>query len=380
MQNLFRIALLSLVLGAARVPSWAQPQALPDPLFSQNFEDGELGPWSPMGPKARLSVTREPMHVKEGTASVRFDYEIAKDQMNTMLLAAQGPLPLMGFVKSISFWIKTDYAAPIVLVLQEQGGGRYLYIFSTPKDVWQQVVAEPSECVLSEDPDDPKDPNNQLDLERVEAVALADMSQIFAQNEDLLKLLNVRSGPHTIYLDDLSVSTKTAVGEAKQRDDAISLDDFKYPQPSWLGTGNVALSVVADEGMKGRALKASYRHSPDKFVALVRRVPRGRLEGTRWLSLGLASIKPVTLAVQVEERGGGKYNAVFKVPGDVRPFEAKLEWKNFTPADDSRDDNNRLDLDQINQLLILDATGFLELADGPNTLWLSHLFSGPVTK
>jgi hypothetical protein len=298
--------------------------------------------------------------------------------MNAMLLTAGGPVPEMAQVKSFSFWIKTDYTAPIVLVLQEQNGGRYNYVFSAPKDVWQRVVVEPSEFMLSQDADDPKDPDNKLDVEQVEAFALADMSQIFAQNEDLMKVLGVNPGPHTLYVDDLSVSAQAPAGEPAV-DGVTVLDTFAYPQPSWLGTSGVELNVAVDEGMKGRALKASYRHSPDKFVAIVRRLPRGKLAGTQWLSLGLSSLKPLTLAVQVEEQGGGKYNTTLTVPGALQPFDAKLEWKNFTPADDSQDDNNRLDLEQVNQLLILDATGFLEVANGPNTIWLSRLACGPVT-
>jgi len=375
MRNIFRSTIAGLLLFACTTPLAAQPLNIPESLLTQDFENGELGGWATMGDKAKLTVVADKLLSKNGAASLRFNYDIAPGDMNAMLLAADGPVPEMAFVRSLGFWIKTDYAAPIILMLQEQGGGRFMYIFSTPKDVWQRVEVTPEDFFLSEDADDPKDENNKLDMERIEAVAIADMSQIFAANEEIAALLGVRPGPHALYIDDLSASTQPLT---LPKAGVATLDTFAYPQPSWLGTAMVNLSVVADEGMKGRALKATYRHSPDKFAAMVRRFGRGVLKGTEWLSLGIASYKPITLIVQVEERGGGKYNVTVNVPGDLRPFEVKLPWKEFTPSDDSKDDNNRLDLDQVNQLVILDATGFLQVADGPNTFWLSQLGYGPV--
>jgi hypothetical protein len=382
MTNHFRSVLLGLLLLAFAAVGQAQPEPVPATLYRHDFENGELAGWSTLGPAARLSLTQDKQQVKAGAASLRFDYEVAKNQMNAMIVSAGGPVPEMALVKSFRFWIKTDYAAPILLLLQEQGGGRYCYTFSTPRDVWQYIEVAPADFILSDDKDDPEDPDNKLDIDRVEAIGIADMSQIFAQDDDVVKVLEVRTGAHTLYVDDLVVSSQppsntVALPEAAETT-AGMLDAFPYPQPSWLGTGAVALSVVVDEGLQGRALKASYRHTPDKFVAMVRRLPRGALAGTDGIAFDASSFKPITLVVQAEERGGGKYNATIAIPGDLRPFAAKQLWKNFVPADDSRDVNNQLDLDQVNQLLILDATGFLEVATGPNTFWLARLRSGPI--
>ncbi|WP_410969811.1 hypothetical protein, partial [Salmonella sp. SAL4450] len=75
---------------------------------------------------------------------------------------------------------------------------RYVAMFTLPAGKWQQVELAPADFVLSEDGNDPPDPDNKLDLERVEAFGIVDVGQMLAQadNPEIEKLLNIKRGPH----------------------------------------------------------------------------------------------------------------------------------------------------------------------------------------
>jgi hypothetical protein len=102
-------------------------------------------------------------------------------------------------------------------------------------------------------------------------------------------------------------------------------------------------------------------------------LPKGALTGAAKLSFSAASQKPAKLIVQVEERGGGKYNTTVEVPGNADRAEINVNFADFKPAADSKDDNNKLDLDQISQFLIIDASGLIDNTDADNILWINNL-------
>ena len=350
----------------------AQPPP-PEPLFRQNFEDGRPDPWMVFGEKARLSLTQKTENVKEGTTALQFDYPIEKGQLSALIVPTPGGVPAR--VKSFRFWVKTDYATPLALVLEEQGGGRYLYVFSAPKDTWQRVEVSPSEFVQAQDKDAPQDPNGKLDLDRVAAVALGDMSQLFIQSDEFARILGVKAGAHTLYLDDFVVSEELPPlpEDAAPVTGNEDLDSFLHPQLAWVATGAVRLKSTRDQGVDGQGLQADYEQAQDKLAGLMKLLPKGRLAGMGQLTFSVAATNPTTLLVQLEEKSGGKYNAIVDVPGNALATEAKLAPASFKVSDDSKDDNDQLDLDQVKQILFLDATGLLGLGEGSNTLWISRL-------
>ena len=44
----------------------------------------------------------------------------------------------------------------------------------------------------------------------------------------------------------------------------------------------------------------------------------------------------------------------------------------LTAAQDSKDNNDKLDLDQVKQLVVIDISGWVDGADADNTLWLNN--------
>src|SRR5438309_42462 len=106
------------------------------PVIRNTFEDGDGG-WTAIGANAKVNVTHDAANVKEGKAALQFDYNVAKGELNAMML----PTPDGAIVKAkaVRFWIKASHTAPIAVVMQEKGGGRYISAFTAPKDTWQQV-------------------------------------------------------------------------------------------------------------------------------------------------------------------------------------------------------------------------------------------------
>lgn len=350
----------------------AQAQEKPAPLMRQSFEESEEG-WMIFGTGAKIGLTREASHVKEGKAALQYDYNVAKGEIGAALL----PLPegALAKAKAIRFWILADHTIPLFVTLQERGGGRYVAACTVPRDRWQQVELALADFALTDGPDDPKDPNNQLDADQIEAFGLFDLSQLLAQadNPALADLFNVKTGPRTLYLDDLTVTEETLPNAFSSVNGDVRIDRFIRPQLTWIAVGDVTLSRSTGKPLEGPGLQADYRQAPGKIMGLVKGVRRGGLAGTERLTFSVASAKPAKLVVQVEEPGGGKYNTIIDVPGDSVVQQVSLAFSDFNPADDSRDDNNRLDLEKVHQVLILDASGLLGLANQDNTLWINNL-------
>jgi hypothetical protein len=77
--------------------------------------------------------------------------------------------------------------------------------------------------------------------------------------------------------------------------------------------------------------------------------------------------------IQLEEKSGGKYSTTVELPGESKAMDVRLANRLFTKSDDSKDDNAQLDLDQVQQILIMDASGLMAAGEGDNQLWLSDL-------
>jgi len=95
------------------------------------------------------------------------------------------------------------------------------------------------------------------------------------------------------------------------------------------------------------------------------------------IGFDIASLRPVSVVVQVEETSGGKYNSIIQVPGDAQPKSMDVSLLDMAQADDSKDNDNKLDLDQIKQVLFIDATGFIGGVTGTNSLLLGKVRATP---
>lgn len=371
------LALTLLLAGVQATAQQTPPAATASgsSLIQHTFAESDEG-WVPIGTAAKVAATST--STEEGTQkrALKVDYAIAKGDFNAvMLLTGEGKI---AGARSIQFRVKADHTTPLGVILQEKDGGRWIATFTVPQGRWQTVELSPADFVLSGDKNDPKDPNEQLDIDRVEGIGLTDISQIFAQIDDAFvkTLFNIKTGAHTLYLSDFTVSANPLPPSGAVRSaSSVVLDSFERPQVNWMGLGGVALSHVPSKGTPAgqKALQAVYRQAPGKLVGMVRPVAKKALVGRTHLALRAASAKPAKIVVQVEETGGGKYRSVLTVPGEYSAQNYALYFSQFDPTEDSKDNNNKLDLDMVHQIVFIDASGLIDSADDDNTLVISGL-------
>lgn len=116
-----------------------------------------------------------------------------------------------------------------------------------------------------------------------------------------------------------------------------------------------------------------YEVGPTAIAGLLRAVTPGALAGMDRVEFSLATVLPCTLLVQLEEKGGGKYNAMVPSTGLSTAKQIAIPFSEFEKAEDSVDGNETLDLAAVKQLVILDATGIQAGKEQSNTLWLGPI-------
>ena len=356
-------------LIVAAVAAFAQDAATP--ILNHTFEDNDGG-WQGVGPSAVVSLTHEAASVKHGKGALQFAYSLKKGPMNLLLLPT--PDMVLTKAKSLRFWVKTDHATPLAFVLQEKDGGRYNAIFSTRRDTWQEVELSTADFVLDTGKDAPKDAAGKLDMDQVEAAGIADVAQFFVQGDDALaKAFGIEAGPRSLFLDDFVISPAAVAPATTLKGGEGTLDTFAHPQVGWIATGEVKLTHTSGKPLDGSGMQAQYHQAPAKIAGFSKYLPPAALTGATRLVLSAASEKPAKLIVQVEEKSGGKYNTTIELPGNSGRADLSVKFADFKQAMDSHDDNNRLDLDQVTQIIFFDATGILDNTDADNTLWINNI-------
>ncbi|MDF2440121.1 MAG: hypothetical protein JWN98_1105 [Abditibacteriota bacterium] len=362
-------AVLSLATAAG-----AQPAA---GMLNMTFEDNRTG-FIAFGEGAKVGINRDAAFVRNGNAALQFDYSINKSGFQAMLMPTVGGLATM---ESLKFWIRADHTSPMAVALQEgEAGARYIAIFTTPKDTWQQVELAPEDFHLMDDANAPKDPNNKLDLDQVMFVAIGDFGQFLlalseAAPAPFAGAFNVQAGAHALHIDDFTIDTRPLPRPVLQ-DGEAPIDLFAHPQLAWVGIGGVHLQRT-EAPLQGRpvpGMKIGYQQVPNKMAAVFTRIGKGRLSGAGSVKLQLSSERATTLAIQLEEAGGGKYYATVDAKGGAEVQSVEIGFDNFKESDDSKDQNHQLNPEQVQQLLVIDAATFLGQAENKgNTLWLGNL-------
>jgi hypothetical protein len=371
--SLLAAAVLLLVPGGTR----AQEPAPAAPLIHTTFAEGQGdGGWKAFGEKAKVTTTKDA--TREGTSKdvLQFDYTIGKGELGVLTLAINENE--IAAAHSLRFTLKADQTTTLAAVMQEgNDGGRYVALFYAPADKWQTVTLAPSDFIRSDNPGDPQDPNGQLDMDRVQYVALTDLGQLFAQSDDpvVTALFNVKKGDHHFYLGDFEVGRTPLPGASFAIKSDPRLDTFAYRQAGWLALTGAQLTTMSGKPLNGRGLQVTYHQEKGKIAGIVRPFPKGRLAGKDRLGLTLAAAKPTRVIVQIEERGGGegKYNTTVYVPGGAAAKDFSVPFKDFMAASDSKDTNGKLDLENVYQILLLDPSGLLDQTEGDNTLWVGDL-------
>jgi len=295
-------------------PLAAVAQDAPKPIVSHSFEENDGG-WKSIGGSGVVSVTHNAADVKSGKGALQFTFDLKKGEFSILVL----PTPDMALAraKSLGFWIKSDHSTPFAVVIQEKDGGRFNAMFSAQKDTWQKVELSTADFNLDTGKDAPKDADGKLDIDKAENVGMIDLAWLFVQADPAVATaFGISEGKRTIYVDDFTVSPTPLAPASTIKAGEGSFDTFARPQIAWIALGEVQASRTTGKPLEGPGVQLQYHQAAAKVAGLSRYIPVGSLAGASKIGVSAASLKPAKIILQVEEKGGGKYNTVIELPGN----------------------------------------------------------------
>ena len=336
--------------------------------------EGDLGEWTAMrlgeagvGPDtdSKVAITRDAGSVKSGKGALSYTYDITPKTVR--VLALQKPMDLTG-MKSLRLWVKTSQATAVVIGLADASGASYQTSAHCAAGKWQEIAVNLDELIV----DDPaKDPNGKLDLDQVGSLTIFDIGGFLAL------FLPDMKGTRTIALDDVAFSSKPVVltTGATQVTKVVPIhlvDNFESPVIRWLPISvdfseapkfslfeaGVAVDKDVPDGGGRQSLKFYHPRKGRKIHGILRNLEKIDLSKATALDLSVKASHDGTYFVAIEEKGGARYNKKLDLLlGDWKSYSWKLS--DFTLAEDSRDDNGKLDPDQIKQITIADVTALM---------------------
>jgi len=344
-------------------------------VLLDDFES-ELSGWSPVKIEegagfsvdgdSRVAITRDAQHVKVGKGALVYSYEVTPAAIRA--LSIQRPKDLTG-MKSLHFWVKCTSATAVMVGLNETGGASYQTSVYCPAGAWQEVALNLDELAL----DDPsKGRNGALDLDQVESFHLVDLGGF------LVRMIPDIKGPRLMWIDDVTFSSKTlpqtsGATQSGQGAPIYLVDSFESPVIRWAsasfevgGTPRVnlfdaPLAVDSEAGPGGgkRSLRMTYARQVGKIQGLIRNLEKVDLRKATGLDLSLKTARDGTFLVSIQEKGGARYQQVVELRAAEGWKKLSLAFTAFKLAEDSHDENGKLDADQIKEISLADLSAVL---------------------
>jgi len=319
--------------------------------------------------------------VKEGAGALEYQY--AADPKTTTALFGSTTLRVKQ-PRSVRAWIKTSVPTMLAWVLSERDGSRYMATVPTAAGEWKQVRLGLSDFALD---NESTDENKQLDGGQVNSMGFLDVATMFGGGAAAGE-----ANQRTLWLDGIEASEEEPPARYATRAVAqgveVVVDSFEAGVSEWLsltlvglaqGTPTLALdkstkvNVVNEGAAEGKgALRVEYFAPEGGLVALLRSLGNAPLGGATQLRLWIKSKFDANLMLQLEEQDGSGYNHQLDVGGGGKWQRHELAFVDCALADDKVDENGKLDMDQVRQLLLIDMSGAAG-ERGENVLWLDDV-------
>ena len=312
---------------------------------------------------ARVALTRDAQHVKAGRGALSYAYEVSPGAMRALTI--QRPKDFTG-MKSLHFWVKCTSATALLVSLNETGGASYQATVYCPMGTWQEVALNLDEFV----PDDPsKDKNGRLDLDEIESFHLIDLGCF------LVRMLPDIKGPRLLWLDDVTFSSQpvpqtTGVTKSDKGAPIHLVDSFESPVIRWAPASfelgetprvnlfDAPLAVDADAAPGGgkQSLRMTYTRQAAKIQGLMRNLEKVDLKKATGLEIPLRTSHDGTFMVSIQEKDGSRYQQMVELKAADGWKKLSLAFTALKLADDSQDENGKLDADQIKEISLADLT------------------------
>lgn len=339
-------------------------------LLYDDFEKGQ-SVWFVLG-AGKVVIAKGDAHSGQMALSFSYAKGIAVAVMPT------APLPR---ARSVSFWIKPSSTTVLLFALQENDGSRYAAAFCVIGGKWQFVQLSIDDFSLMPDT---QDENGRLDMDQVSMIGFADAITLFQPGGVAQE--------RTILIDDLLVSTAEVMARLRSIEVGGArlqlIDDFESTALFWapviFAPGKFELNLNADMAVElgvgnarhgDGALSIRYELQPNTIPAFMTLLPRG-IAKARSFVISVKASEPTGLVVALAENDGSRYQAfAYVAPGEWHDVAISID--DFQLAEDAKDENERLDLNQVQFVALVDASGlfadFIPRLRGKRQLWVDRI-------
>ncbi|MFQ5809175.1 MAG: ankyrin repeat domain-containing protein [Armatimonadota bacterium] len=304
-------------------------------------------------PLGGLSVTNDAEDVKSGKGALQFSYTAARGSMEGVAVANLDAAE----AQSLRFWIKASREALVGLTAREKDGSQYGLPTFLSENRWRRVRVNLADLALGEGS---MDENGVLDPDELVTIGLFDQTaSLVALGEQAgSRRMEVELGPSTLWLDQFELSPEPAAPlhprERTAQVEAMTVDSFDSGVVMWLALGPADFWLAPRNG--GSCLEIRYLRTPP--VGMATWLLGGLVEP--WAQVVSLKVKsdhhPTWLRLVLEEKDGSEY--VLKRHKWIRPERGwctvEFRFAYFALAENSADENQRLDPEQISTLRILD--------------------------
>lgn len=360
-------------LALAALTSALSAQA---PPIAEWCFDSDSAQWFCLDPTGRVSTTTDVNIVGEAKgACLEFSYTPHLGIISGVATAVPGGLP---GAQAVSFRMRTSEYALAAAVVAEADGSMYLCAFSSLPGLWHEAALSLSEFQLM---DPTTDENGALDPSQVAAVGFADVIMLVKLAATQFPFIPPPDmGPRLMWLDDVRVESDPVPPrwEITQVDGvrAVRLDSFEAAPLQWLTLCGPDIEVAYDSDHKSHgqfSLRMTYTLPPGKVFGAMTPTLSAPLAGMHRLRMSLMSEAPVELLFELKERDQSKYQARIGLEAGNEFGDVELPLTDFILAEDSTDENSRLDVEEIREFLLADISSLSGSPAGPNTLWVDNV-------
>lgn len=329
-----------------------------------------------------ISYEAPPAGGAAGSRALKFSYSAAGESLP--LLVRPGGLPPGAGEIGLSLFSRRR---GLFMLALRSGNHDYRIQFALVPGAWRRLQA-PLSAFAAEPGAPPLDPG------KVDALSLVDVEAFAHQSlrGGEIPFAPIPSDPRELWIDRLTFAPAPPAPPAGGRGAApmtfgsapawlvLELSGVgKGPQVTlWPERATVEEAPEAGPG----AIAFSYPREAGQVTLLHRSLEAMTLTGLNRLKIRLRLSRPSLLLIQLKERDGSEYQF------PLIPAGQETGWRtlslNLAPSGDfglaehGKDENNRLDLDQIREITIIDPGPFGTAEAGPVRLELAEMtFAGP---
>jgi len=338
--------------------------------------DGDVTGWSAIDPASQVSSTADANVIREEDNGV---LELSFTPVVGTISGVMGQVPAgLAGAQSLRMHLKSTDQTIVMVALIEGDGSSYNTGFTSLPDRWQEIALDLDEFHLG---DDSTDENGQLDPGQVQAIMVADMVAMLAMLAEQVPFIAAPDlSPRMLWLDDVWVDTEGVDPRWTETDlegrKAVQVDSFESAPLQWATLGGEGIEVVYDSEWKTDgeySLRITYDLPPMKVFGMMTGLRGLPLEGSQLLRFSYISEVSTTLLIEIKELDESKYNAMAQVKATDEFATYELALDQMVLADDSTDENGKLDMAQAKELLLADISAMGETPVTLNTIWFDDV-------